>query len=267
MKLSRQLVILDLETTGTWKEKDKIIEIGMVKLLPEGAKETYLKRVNPGIPIPQNVSEITGITDDDVKDAPHFEDIAREALEFIGDSDIGGFNVERFDIPLLERELVNAGLRLNMESRTVYDAQKIYHIHEKRDLTAAYGFYCEKELQCAHTALGDAEATLEILNAQIRKYGTEEEGVESLREFDYTPRQGNFDKEGKFRWWNGELYPTFGKHARRKNIRQLAATEPDYLQWILGSDFSNEVKDMVTGALNGHFPEPPEQKKEGKGAG
>ncbi|MFC1480551.1 exonuclease domain-containing protein [Candidatus Omnitrophota bacterium] len=257
MKLSRPLVILDLETTGTWKEKDKIVEIGMVKLLSEGSKETYLKRVNPGIPIPPQVSAIINITDEDVKDAPPFREIAKDVLEFIGDTDIGGFNVGRFDIPLLERELANANLKLNMKNRTVYDAQKIYHIHEKRDLTAAYEFYCKKELLCAHTALGDVEATLEILDAQIHKYGTEEEGIESLRDFDYEPRQGNFDKEGKFRWWNGELYPTFGKHGRRKSIRQLAGTEQDYLQWILDSDFSDEVKDMVKEALNGRFPESP----------
>ncbi|MFC1548707.1 exonuclease domain-containing protein [Candidatus Omnitrophota bacterium] len=257
MKLSHPLVILDLETTGTWKEKDKIVEIGMVKLLPEASKETYLKRINPGIPIPPQVSAIINITDEDVKDAPPFREIAGEVLEFMGDSDIGGFNVERFDIPLLERELVNAGIKLDMENRKVYDAQKIYHIHEKRDLTAAYEFYCKKELHCAHTALGDVEATLEILDAQIHKYGTEEEGIESLRDFDYEPRQGNFDKEGKFRWWNGKLYPTFGKHARRKNIQQLVGAEQSYLQWILDSDFSDEVKDMVREALNGHFPEAP----------
>ena len=229
----------------------------MIKLLPEGTKETYLKRVNPGMPIPPNISEITGITDDDVKDSPKFDGIAKEVLEFIGNSDIGGFNVERFDIPLLERELVHAGSKLDMGNCKGDDAQKIYHIHEKRDLTAAYGFYCGKELQCAHTALGDVEATLEILEAQIHKYGKEEEGVESLQEFDYKPRQGNFDREGKFRWWNGELYPTFGKHARRKNIQQLAEKQPDYLQWILNSDFSDEVKGLVKDALNGHFPEPP----------
>jgi DNA polymerase-3 subunit epsilon len=258
MELSRPLVILDLETTGTWKEKDRIVEIGMVKLLPGGSKETYLKRANPGISIPPEVSALINITDEDVKDAPRFREIAKEVLEFLGDSDIGGFNVERFDLPLLEREIADAKFKLNMESRAIYDAQKIYHIHEKRDLMAAYEFYCKKELQCAHTALGDVEATLEILEAQIHKYGAEEQGIESLKDFDYKPRQGNFDKEGKFRWWNGELYPTFGKHARRKSIRQLAGTERDYLQWILDSDFSDKVKDMVKGALDGRFPEPPE---------
>jgi DNA polymerase III subunit epsilon len=258
MQISHPLVVLDLETTGTWREKDRIVEIGMVKLLPDGARETYLRRVNPGIPIPPEVSELIGITDDDVKDAPAFAEIAKEALDFIGDSDIAGFNVERFDLPLLEREFANANLTFDMESRSVYDAQKIYHLHEKRDLTAAYEFYCRKKLENAHTALGDVEATLEILGAQVNKYGAEEKGISSLKDFDYKPRQGNFDKEGKFRWWNGELYPTFGKHGRRKNIKQLAETEKDYLQWILKSDFSDIVKNMISDALEGRFPSPPE---------
>jgi DNA polymerase III subunit epsilon len=258
MQISSPLVILDLETTGTWKEKDRIVEIGMVKLLPDGSRETYLRRVNPGIPIPPEVSELIGITDQDVKDAPAFAEIAKEALDFIGDSDIAGFNVERFDLPLLEREFANANLAFDMEKRSVYDAQKIYHLHEKRDLTAAYEFYCRKKLENAHTALGDVEATLEILGAQVSKYGSEGEGISSLKDLDYKPRQGNFDKEGKFRWWNGELYPTFGKHGRRKNIKQLAETEKDYLEWILKSDFSDAVKNMIRDALEGRFPSPPE---------
>lgn len=258
MKISRSLVVLDLETTGTWREKDRIVEIGMVKLRPDGSRETYLRRVNPGIPIPPEVSELIGIADDDVKNEPAFSKIAEEAFHFIGDSDIAGFNVERFDLPLLEREFANACIKFDMENRSVYDAQKIYHLHEKRDLTAAYEFYCRKKLENAHTALGDVEATLEILGAQVNKYGEEEKGISSLKDFDYKPRQGNFDREGKFRWWNGELYPTFGKHGRRKNIKQLAETEKDYLEWILKSDFSDTVKDMVRNALEGVFPVPPE---------
>ena len=163
MKIARPLVILDLETTGTWREKDKIVEIGMIKLTPGGEKDVFIKRVNPGITIPPEVSELIGITDDDVKDEPPFRDIAREVLDFIGDSDMGGFNVERFDLPLLERELAEAGLKLDLRERRIYDAQKIYHLHEKRDLMAAYAFYCKKDLVNAHTAMGDVEATLEIL--------------------------------------------------------------------------------------------------------
>ncbi|MGB2706136.1 MAG: exonuclease domain-containing protein [Candidatus Omnitrophota bacterium] len=257
MKISRPLVVLDLETTGTWIEKDKIVEIGMVKHLPEGSKETYVKRVNPGIHIPASVSKIIGIKDEDVKNALPFGEIAREVIAFLGDCDIGGFNIERFDIPLLEREMIEAGLKFERGNRVIYDAQKIYNIHEKRTLTAAYKFYCNKTLDNAHSALDDAEAAAEILAEQARKYGTPEEGLESLRGIDYERSLDYFDKERKFRWWNGQLYPMFGKHARRNSIRQLAEKYPDYLEWILSKDFSEEVKSMIKNALSGTFPDPP----------
>jgi DNA polymerase-3 subunit epsilon len=257
MKLSRTLVVLDLETTGTWIEKDKIIEIAMVKCQPSGEKEIFDQRVNPGIPIPLKVSEITGIKDDDVKDKPLFFQVARAVAEFIGDADIGGFNVERFDIPLLSRELQEAGVKLDLNIRHIYDAQKVYHLNVKRDLSAAYQFYCHKELQGAHAALVDTEATLEILAAQTALYGQGSLDLEKLQEFEYKQTSEFFDAERKFRWWNGELYMMFGKYARTESIREIAKKDPSYLQWILTKDFSDDVKNMVQGVLNGKFPEPP----------
>jgi len=257
MKISKTLVIFDLETTGTWVSKDKIVEIGMIKLSPDGSREDYIKRVNPGMPIPANVSRLINIKDEDVKDKPPFKDIAKEVLDFIGDSDLGGFNIQRFDIPLLERELIEAGLSFHYKTRNIYDAQKIYHIHEKRDLVAAYQLYCKKELLTAHTALGDAEATFEILDAQIKKYGSEKEGVESLKDFEYESSSNYFDKERKFCWWNGDLYPVFGKYGRKKHIRSIAKSDRRYLEWILSSDFNEEVKSLVENVLKGEFPQPP----------
>lgn len=257
MKLSRTLVVLDLETTGTWIEKDKIIEIAMVKSLPSGEKETFEARVNPGIPIPPKVSEITGIKDEDVKDKPQFFKIARAVCDFIGDADLGGFNVERFDIPLLSRELQETGVKLDLNARHIYDAQKVYHLNVKRDLSAAYQFYCHKELKGAHAALVDTEATLEILAAQAALYSQGSTDLEKLQEFDYKQTSEFFDAERKFRWWNGELYMMFGKYARTLNIREIAKQDPSYLQWILSKDFSDDVKSMVQGVLNGKFPEPP----------
>lgn len=257
MKLARSLVILDLETTGIWVEKDKIVEIGMVKCLQDGSQEKYVRRVNPGMPIPPKVTQLIGITDEDVKDAPYFKDIAKEVISFIGDADMGGFHVERFDIPVLEREIVEAGLKADLCNRVIYDAQKIYHIHEQRDLMAAYQFYCNKNLTNAHSALGDAEATLEILSAQTYKYGTGDGSVEDLKEFDYEQPFDYFDKDRKFRWWNGQLYPMFGKYARRSSIKEIAAKDREYLLWMLTRDFSDDVKALVEGALKGQFPEFP----------
>ena len=257
MQLSRTLVVLDLETTGTWIEKDKIIEIAMVKCLPTGERETFDQRVNPGIPIPAKVTEITGIKNEDVMDKPLFLEIARAVVDFIADADLAGFNVERFDIPLLSRELQEAGLKLDVNARHIYDAQKIYHLNAKRDLSAAYQFYCHKELQGAHAALVDTQATLEILAAQADVYGKGSKDLETLLEFDYKQTSEFFDAERKFRWWNGELYMMFGKYARTESLRDIAKKDPSYLYWILTKDFSDEVKTMVQSVLNGNFPDAP----------
>ncbi len=257
MKLSRPLIVLDLETTGTWVEKDRIVEIALVRLSPDGGRETFKARVNPGMPIPLRVSQIIGITDADVKDAPPFKTIAPQVLEFIGDSDLGGFNLERFDLPILEREFYAAGIKFDWRTRTVYDAQKLYHLHEKRTLKAAYTFYCDKELTDAHTALADAQATVDILAAQIEKYGRPEEGLESLRDFDYERIDDFFDEERKFRWWNGELYPVFGKYGKRHSLKEIAQKEPGYLEWMFTQDFPQPVKAMIRGILEGRFPVQP----------
>src|SRR5262249_10841628 len=146
MKLTRPLVVLDLEATGIWIEKDRIIEIGMVKATPDGQQEVYSTRVNPCIPIPPVVTELTGISDADVRSAPGFSTIAPKVLAFLEGADLGGFNAERFDLPLLAREFADAGIKFDYAGRTVYDAQKIYHLNERRDLFAAYSFYCRQEL-------------------------------------------------------------------------------------------------------------------------
>ena len=257
MKISKPFVILDLETTGTWVEKDKIVEIGMIKLMPDGARLEYIKRVNPGMPIPANVSRITNITDADVKDKPPFKEIAKEAFDFLEGADLGGFNILRFDLPLLEREFYEAKLNFHWRDRNIYDAQKIYHIHEKRDLMAAYLLYCGKKVENAHSALSDAEATMDILDAQIGKYGSKESGIESLKDIDYERSSDYFDRERKFCWWNGQLYPTFGKHGKRKHLKAIAKEDREYLEWILTKDFDDDVKAMIQKCLDGQFPNPP----------
>ena len=257
MKLTHPLVALDLETTGLWIEKDKVIEIGMIRCDMEGNRTSYVKRVNPGILIPPPVSKLTGIQNEDVKDAPAFSAIADEVLAFIGDADFAGFNVERFDLPLLEREFFDIGKRLEWRHRTIYDAQKIYHIHEKRDLKAAYRFYCSKDLANAHSALGDSEATLEILGKQIQRYGGNEY-LEALIDFDYEPTSLFFDDERKFRWWNGQLYPVFGKYGRKMDLREILVKDRPYLEYLLTTDFDDAVKGMLRNVLAGKHPEPHE---------
>ncbi|MBF0387164.1 MAG: 3'-5' exonuclease [Candidatus Omnitrophica bacterium] len=254
MRVAKPLIILDLETTGIWIEKDRIIEIAMIKLLPSGQKETYHKRVNPLMPIPKVVQELTGITDADVKDAPVFKTIAREVAAFIGEADIGGFNVDKFDVPLLEREFIEAGVVFAMAGRMVYDAQKVFHLNNKRDLSSAYTFYCGKPLEGAHSALADTAATLEVLESQVKSYGEGDDSIGVLSRFVYPERSDFYDSERKFRWWNGELYMMFGKYARKESLREVARKDPGYLEWMLGKDFSEEAKALVQGVLKGQFP-------------
>lgn len=252
MNLTKSLVVLDLESTGTWVEKDRIIEIALIKSQPDGTREVYEQRVNPSMPIPPVVVELTGISDADVKDSPLFKEIAHDVVAFIGDADLGGFNIDRFDFPMLRRELNEAGLALSMDDRRIFDAQKVYHLNEKRDLTAAYKFYCQKDLVNAHAALADTQATLEILESQARKYGGN--NLDALAEFDYTSSDEFYDSERKFRWWNGKLYMMFGKYAKRLSLEDVVKKDRGYLEWILSANFNQDVKSLVENALNGHFP-------------
>ena len=256
MKISNTLVVFDLETTGTWVEKDKIVEIAIVKLYPDGNKDIYHKRVNPGIPIPKFVSELIKITDSDVQDAPAFKDIAQEVVDFIDDSDIAGFNVERFDLPLLERELEDVGINFDWRMRKIFDAQKIFHLNVKRDLTAAYEYYCDKEMLNAHSALADTEATLAIIENQVEKYGNGDENIDVLKQFEYVATCDYYDDDRKFRWWNGKLYMMFGKYARNYSLQEVVKRDKGYLEWILSANFSQEVKDLVSSAIKGNFPVP-----------
>lgn len=256
MKLTNSLVVLDLETTGTWVEKDRIIEIAMIRLEPSGERKVYHSRVNPMMPIPVVVQKLTGIGEADVKDAPLFKVIAQDVAAFLDGADLGGFNIDKFDLPLLEREMVEAGVPFTAAGHKSFDAQKVYHVNERRDLTAAYALYCGKPLVDAHSALADTQATLEILEAQVARYGEGDEAVETLARFQHREQTEFLDAEKRFRWWNGELYMMFGKYARKESLKEVARKDPGYLNWMLSKDFSEDVKLLVGNALKGQFPKP-----------
>lgn len=261
MKVANILVCLDVESTGVWVEKDKIIEMAFVKYTPEGNKSTFYKRINPGISIPSVVAQLTGISDREVKDAPSFKQVAQEALDFIADADLGGFNIERFDLPLLEREFAEANIKFEWKCRKIYDAQKVFHLNEKRDLTAAYKFYCDKDLAGAHSALADSVAVLEILEMQVQRYGEGLLDLSVLDKFEYTSHSNFYDAERKFCWWNGKLYLMFGKYARKRSLEELVKADPNYLSWVLTADFSESVKDIIREALKGRIPQPEAEAK------
>ena len=254
MNINNDLIVLDLETTGTWIEKDKIVEIALIKILKTGEKIIYHKKINPEMPIPPFVSELIGITNNDIKDSPIFKNVVNDVLSFVEGCDFGGFNVHRFDLPLLEREINECGLEFKWRERDVFDAQKVFHINEKRDLSAAYEFYCHKKLENAHSALVDAEATLTVLEGQVKEYCSESLTLDGLKEFDYKVTSEFYDSERKFRWWNGKLYMMFGKYARKYNLQEVVQKDPKYLEWILSANFSEEIKKLIENALKGVFP-------------
>jgi DNA polymerase-3 subunit epsilon len=244
LHLKRPLVVFDLETTGTSVNLDRIVEFSFIKVMPEGTETIKTLRFNPGIPIPLEVSLIHGIYDDDVKEAPLFKIKAKElAEEFMG-CDFAGFNSNKFDFPLLVEEFLRAGVEFDVENRRFVDAQRNFHMMEQRTLTAAYKFYCNKELINAHSAEADTIATLEVLKAQIERYENLENDVEFLHNF--TKQDKNVDLAGRI-IYNKDGIPVFnfGKH-KGKLVQEVFKTDFGYYDWMMNGDFAEDTKRRLT---------------------
>ena len=245
--LQRPLVFIDLETTGTNLSIDRIVEVAIVKVLPDGTKLVKQKLINPQMPISKNSSDIHGITDDKVKDAPTFKEVANELKQFIDNADLSGYNSNRFDIPLLMEEFLRAGITLDMTGRRMLDVQHIFHMMEKRTLGAAYKFYCEKELLEAHSAEADASATWEILEAQLIRYTHLGETLDTILQF--TGEEQIVDFARRFVMENEVEVFNFGKHKGRPVCDVLKA-EPQYYDWMMKGDFPLHTKQKLTEILN-----------------
>jgi DNA polymerase-3 subunit epsilon len=260
LDLDRPLAFFDLETTGIDPMTDRIVEICVMRVDPGGAVETKTRRINPERPIPPAATAIHGIRDEDVRDAPTFKQIARGLLDFLAGADLAGFNVLRFDAPLLDREFGDCGLDFALAERRIVDAMTIFHRKERRDLSAAARFYLDRELVDAHAAEADVAATLDILDAQLERYPDLPRSVEELAIWSGSGRLNGVDPSGKFVWKDGEVIFAFGKHQGR-SLRRIAGEAPDYLEWILQSDFPPDTKALVRKALGGSFPSPPSSKQ------
>jgi DNA polymerase-3 subunit epsilon len=258
LQLRRPLLIFDLETTGTDPLSDRIVEISALRLGVDGGRELRTRRLNPERPIPAAATAVHGIHDRDVQDEPTFRQISRSLLAFIGDADFAGFNVRRFDLPLLEREFRDCGLDLQPGGRKVIDAMTIFHRKESRDLSAAVRFYLNREHTGAHGAEADVTVTAEVLEAQLERYEDLPRAVDELDAWLDRGRSDAGDRPAKFCWREGELVFTFGKHQGRP-LREIADRDSAYLQWIVQSDFPEEAKRLVRDALNGEYPDPPSQ--------
>lgn len=252
LKLTRPIVFFDLETTGTDVAKDRIVEISILKLHPDGKKEIKTRRVNPERPIPSETTAIHGISDEDVKDEPTFAALAKSLAQFIGNSDLAGYNSNKFDVPLLVEEFLRVDVDFDLESRKLVDVQNIFHKMEQRTLVAAYKFYCGKDLVDAHSAEADIKATYEVLESQIERYEELENNIDFLSEF--SKRNNTVDLMGRivFNEENVEVF-NFGKH-KGKAVSEILEKDPSYYNWMMKGDFPLYTKKVLTAIkLRGAF--------------
>src|SRR5690606_10682942 len=251
--LKRPLVIFDLETTGVNVASDRIVEICALKANPDGTEETKTFRINPEMPIPLESSLIHGIYQEDIANAPTFKQVAQELANFIGDADLGGYNSNKFDIPLLMEEFLRVNVPFDIENRFFVDVQNIFHQMEQRTLKAAYKFYCEKELINAHSAEADVIATFEVLKAQIARYENQEwqdksgnvsvpvqNDIEALHTFTNLNKVVDFAGRMVYDNNNVEVF-SFGKH-KGKAVEEVFKIEPSYYAWMMKGDFPMYTK-------------------------
>jgi len=236
LNLKRPLVFIDLETTGINVASDRIVEISSLKISPNGNEQWMTTLVNPGIPIPPKVTAIHGISDSDVAEAPTFKEIAKNLTSFLEGCDLAGFNAMKFDIPVLAEEFLRANVDFNFTKRKYIDVQVIFHKKEQRTLEAAIRFYCKKELENAHSAKADTEATYEVLKAQLDTYSDLENDVDKLAEF--SSFNNNVDFAGRIILdENGIETFNFGKHKGR-HVDQVFREEPSYYSWMMNEEFT-----------------------------
>ena len=244
LNLNKPICFFDLETTGINITKDRVVEISILKVYPDGREETYTKRVNPTIPIPPEVTLVHGISDADISDAPTFKDISKEVYHIIKDSDLGGFNSNRFDIPVLAEEMLRADIDFDMKHTQSIDVQTIFHKMEQRTLGAAYKFYCDKDLDNAHSAEADTLATYEVLKSQLDRYKELENDTKFLAEFSARNKFADFAGFISYNKEGVECF-SFGKH-KGKAVTEVLDKEPGYFGWLLNADFPLYTKKVLT---------------------
>lgn len=257
LNLTKPLALIDLETTGVNVGVDRIIEISILKVMPDGSKQTKTRRVHPGIPIPAESTAIHGISDEDVKEEPPFERLAKGLANFLEDSDLGGFNAIKFDIPVLMEEFLRVGVDFSLKNRKLVDVQNIFHLMEQRTLVAAYKFYCNQNLEQAHSAEADILATYEVLLAQIERYAdtpfTDKKGEVSYPVKNDMASLAKFSNLNHFVDLAGRIILdesgaevfNFGKYKGKKVI-DIFRTDPSYYAWMMNGDFPQYTKKVIT---------------------
>ncbi len=261
LKLKRPLAVFDIEATGISPRVDRIIELCIIKLMPDGSRITHNWRINPEQHIPEEASAIHGIYDKDVADCPTFKQLANDIRAALDNCDLAGYNLTRYDIPMLCEEFKRAGVPFDTESRKVVDAQRIFHQKEPRDLEAALKFYCNREHVGAHGAEADVIATIDVLMGELDMYQDIPDTVEELDLFCNPIDPTWVDRSGRLKWQNGEVVLNFSQK-KGQRLKDVAAFDSGFMKWILKSDFPQDTKKIVADALNGKYPEPPKGKEE-----
>ena len=244
LNLTKPIAFFDLETTGINVAKDRIVEISILKINPNQSEETLTMRINPTVHIPKVTSEIHGIYNEDVKDAPTFAQVAKQILKFIEGCDLAGYNSNKFDIPLLAEEFLRVDIDFNAKNRRFIDVQVIFHKKEQRTLTAAYKFYCKAELENAHSAEADTKATYEILKSQLDMYDDLKNDMDFLSDFSYHLKSADFAGRIVFNEAGVEVF-NFGKH-KGVPVEVVFAKEPGYYSWMMNADFPLTTKKVLT---------------------
>ncbi len=244
LQLHRPIAFFDLETTGIDVVKDRIVEISVLKVLPNGDETAITRRVNPGMPIPESATAVHHITDADVADKPHFSEIAKEIAQLLDDCDIAGYNSNKFDVPLLAEEFSRANVNFDWSKRKFVDVHVLYLKKEPRTLSAAYKFYCEKDLEGAHAADADTYATYEVLQAQLDKYPDMQNNVDFLSE--YTHHTNNVDFAGRIIYNDKkqEVF-NFGKY-KGQLVSDVFRRAPSYYRWMMNGEFLSNTKQVIT---------------------
>ncbi|OQP62960.1 3'-5' exonuclease [Niastella populi] len=247
LQLKKPLAVIDLETTGINLGSDRIVEIAIVKIQTDGSRLVKQKLINPEIPISQVSQELNGLTNEKVKDAPTFKQVANEIKQFLDNCDLAGYNSNRFDIPMLAEEFLRVGLEFDFSNRRLLDVQKIFHMMEQRTLSAAYKFYCNKQLDDSHRAEPDALATWEVLQAQLEKYPQLGDSVESI--ITCIGDDNIVDFARRMIMENGVEVFNFGKHKGR-SVADVLKAEPQYYDWMMKGDFPKHTKAKLTEIFN-----------------
>lgn len=245
LNISKPIIFFDLETTGINVSSDRIVEISYIKIFPNGNEESKVMRLNPEMHISEESTAITGIHDEDVKDCPTFKDIAPDLAKTFENADLAGFNSNHFDIPLLVEEFLRLGIDIDLSERRCIDVQNIYHKLERRTLSAAYKFYCGEDLENAHSALADTQATYEVLKAQLDHYPDDlKNDVDFLAEYSRMNDVVDFAGRMIYNADHEEIF-NFGKYKGRK-VKDVLRIDPGYYSWILQGDFTRNTKQMLT---------------------